>query len=373
MSYDTETLNMLALNMVEGLGPITIRRLLDAFKSAGAVLRASRDLLRRVDGIGPELAERISRWKESIDPVAEMARAGKLSLNIVTRADPAYPPLLKEIYDPPTVLYLKGTLRTTDRHAVAIVGARNCTHYGRVCAERLAAQVARMGITVVSGLARGIDTAAHRGALTAGGRTIAVLGSGLDRVYPRENKRLAEMIASSGAVISEFPLATGPHRRNFPLRNRVISGLSVGVIVVEAARRSGSLVTAAQALEQGRSVFAVPGRIDSYLSQGTHALIKQGAKLMESVDDLIDDLPYLFAGTAGARVDTTDDAPPRPKLTPSEKQVFANLTNEERPIDEIVAASGLPPAQVAAALLSLELKRCAEQLPGKLFRRKMPL
>jgi DNA processing protein len=237
-------------------------------------------------------------------------------------------------------------------------------------AEKLSAQITRRGMTVISGLARGIDTAAHRGALSAKGRTIAVLGSGLDKVYPPENRQIAAKIAESGALISEFPLGTGPNRQNFPMRNRIISGLSLGVIVVEAARKSGSLITAAQALDQGRVVFAVPGRIDSYSSNGAHALIKDGAKLVESVDDICEEFPYLFFdATAGDRK-TGADRPPMPELSGEEELVYNCVSREETPIDDITMSCGIPPSRVSAALLSLEIKRLIIQLPGKLFQKR---
>jgi DNA processing protein len=235
--------------------------------------------------------------------------------------------------------------------------------------ERLAMQIAGVGLTVVSGLARGIDTAAHRGALKGGGRTIAVLGSGLARIYPSENARLADEIAESGAVVSEFPLRMGPQRTNFPLRNRIISGLSLGVLVIEAARKSGSLITAAQALDQGRVVFAAPGRIDSFASRGTHKLIKDGAKLVESVEDICEEFPYLFPAATGGREDGDRKELPRPRLTAEEEAVFSHVSSRERSIEEIISACGMPASTVSAALLSLELKHLINQLPGNLFRK----
>lgn len=366
----TEQESLIALNMIERVGPITIKRLLEAFGNAATVLEAGWEKLRRVEGIGPEMAKRVSRWRESVDIPAEMEKIEKEGVKIVTLSDPSYPECLKHIYDPPPVLYVKGEIKPEDNHAIAVVGARRCSHYGRMSAERLASQIARIGLTVVSGLARGIDTAAHQGALSAGGRTIAVLGSGLDRLYPAENKKLADKIAASGAVITEFALGTTPQKTNFPLRNRVISGLSLGVVVIEAARRSGSLITAAIALEQGRTVFAMPGRIDSYASKGTHALIKDGAKLVESLEDICEEFPYLFPEEGRAPGKDKERALPRPKLTPEEERVMSVLSAQERPIDEISAACKMPPAAVSGTLLSLELKRLINQLPGKLFRKR---
>jgi len=365
----TELESLVALNMIEGLGPVTIRRLVESAGSAGRALGATEDELRRVEGIGPETAARIVRGRKSVDVSAEIRKVQESRLALIPFTDTAYPELLKQIYDPPPILYVRGALKPEDRHAIAVVGARRCSSYGVSCAERLAGQLAGVGFTVVSGLARGLDTAAHRGALRSKGRTIAVLGSGLNRLYPPENRELADEIASSGAVISEFPMDAGPQRTNFPLRNRLISGLSLGVVVVEAARKSGSLITAAQALEQGRTVFAVPGRIDSFTSRGVHALIRDGAKLVESVEDICQEFPYLFPAAEAAAAAGEGGEKPRPKLAPDEEAVFNALSAEERSIDEIIGACSLSPASVAASLLSLELKHLVIQLPGKMFRK----
>lgn len=359
---------LVALTLVEGLGPVTIRRLVRRFGSPAAALEADRGEIAAVEGIGPLLAARIAEARPRAEARREIERALAAGAAIVPYTDPAYPAPLAEIYDPPVLLYVKGAFAPEDRHAIAVVGARRCSLYGAAQAERLAGQIAAVGMTVASGMARGIDTAAHRGALKARGRTIAVLGSGLCRIYPPENRGLAEEIAASGAVISEFPPSMGPQRLNFPLRNRVLSGLSLGVLVVEAAGRSGSLITAAQALEQGRLVFALPGRVDSITSRGTHALLKDGARLVESVEDICAELPYLFPPRAPAAA-AGGPTPPRPRLTPEEEAVLAQLGPEERAIDEITASCALPPAAVASALLSLELKHLANQLPGKIFRK----
>jgi len=365
----SELESLIALNMVEGLGPVTIRRLIVFFGSAEKALRADREQLRRIEGIGQEKAARVSQALREVNVSKEIAAIEKGRFTVITLSDPAYPEPLKQIYDPPPLLYVKGELKGEDRYAIAVVGARRCSHYGTMTSERLAAQIAGVGLTVVSGMARGIDTSAHRGALKARGRTIAVLGSGLSRIYPAENTRLAEEIAASGAVISEFPLSMGPHKTNFPLRNRLISGLSLGVVVVEAARKSGSLITAAQALEQGRVVFAVPGRVDSYTSRGTHQLIQDGAKLVESVEDICEEFPYLFPNATAPGERSDREALPRPRLTPEEETVFSHVSSQERAIDEIIAACNMPASAVSAALLSLELKHLVNQLPGKLFRK----
>jgi DNA processing protein len=363
--------SLIALNMVEGLGPITIKRLIEFFGSAQRALRADAGRLGLINGIGREKAARISRAMREVDVSAEIAAVEKGRFTVVALDDPSYPAPLRQIYDPPPLLYVKGGLREEDCHAIAVVGARRCSHYGAMTSERLAMQIAGVGLTVVSGMARGIDTAAHRGALKGGGRTIAVLGSGLNRIYPAENARLADEIAASGAVVSEFPLKMGPQKTNFPLRNRIISGLSLGVVVIEAARKSGSLITAAQALDQGRLVFAVPGRIDSFASRGTHQLIKDGAKLVESVEDICEEFPYLFPAGVALREDGGRERLPHPRLTAEEEAVFGHVSSRERSIDEIIAACGMPPSIVSAALLSLELKHLVNQLPGKLFRRSI--
>jgi DNA processing protein len=362
--------SLLALNMIDGIGPITIKRLLDAFGSAREILRTPADTLCRTTGIGPETARHIVKCAGSVDISDEMARIERLGLAILTLNDPSYPKPLKEIYDPPPVLYVKGVIEPEDAYSIAVVGARRCSHYGNATAERLSRQIVQHGFTVVSGLARGIDSAAHRGALHAHGRTIAVLGSGIDVIYPPENRPLAEKIAASGALVSEFPLGTTPQRGNFPLRNRIISGLSLGVLVVEAARKSGSLITVDLALQQGRSVFAVPGRIDSPASGGTHALLKEGAKLVESVEDICEEFPYLFQTGENRQPGADTSPPPRIKLSDDEQTVFDTLSGEETSIDEITGACRLPASRVASALLTLELKRLVHQMPGKYFRRK---
>jgi len=364
----TELESLIALNMIDGLGPIGIGKLIGFFGSARDALQAPAGRLRLVEGIGDELAARMARGRAEVDIRGEMARIEKAKLKVIRREDDEYPEPLKQIYDPPPLLYVKGELKIQDRHAIAVVGARRCSHYGVTAAERLGGQIAGVGLTVVSGMARGIDTAAHKGALKRGGRTIAVLGSGLDRIYPAENAGLAAEIAGAGAVVSEFPMRKGPNRGNFPLRNRLISGLSLGVVVVEAAKKSGSLITAAQAVDQGRAVFAVPGRIDSPVSRGTHALIRDGAKLVESVEDICEEFPYIFPSGVEKREGERPEARPRPPLTPEEETVLGRLSRQEQAIDEIIAACKLPAAAVSSALLSLELKHIVNQLPGKLFR-----
>jgi len=365
----------IALNMVDGVGPIRVRALLERFGEPQAILSASRGELMRVDGVGEEVARCITSWRESIDLDAELARIEKSGVRVVMRDDAEYPKNLREIYDPPLVLYVKGALRENERMAIAIVGSRRTTLYGQEMSRKLAYQLARLGVTVVSGLARGIDTAAHKGALQAKGRTVAVIGCGIDVVYPPENKKLAdEIVEKGGAVVTEFPFGVKPDRQNFPMRNRIISGWSLGVVVVEANLKSGALITAAQAAEQGRQVFAVPGRADSILSRGTNRLIKDGAKLTEDVEDVLMEFEYLLP----RKPESAEAAEPRNggteaalKLSETEAKVMALIGQEEIAIDEIIRGSGLTSAAVSATLLGLEMKRIVRQLPGKLYVRHL--
>jgi DNA processing protein len=281
----TDREQLILLNLVPGLGPRRARRLLDEFGGVQALAAAPAALVQRVDRIGPELAGRIVRGLADVGALEQEQRlAARAGCEILTTADAGYPAPLRTIADPPPALYVKGAWRPQDEPAVALVGARRASLYGLEAAQRLAGDLAARGLTVVSGLARGIDAAAHRGCLRAQGRTVAVLGGGLSRLYPPEHRELAEEIARQGAVLSEFPMTHPPAAGNFPRRNRVISGLSRGVVVVEAGARSGALITADQALEQGREVFAVPGPITAPTSQGTHELLRQGARLVASVE-----------------------------------------------------------------------------------------
>jgi len=273
--------------------------------------------------------------------------------------DEEYPPNLKEIYDPPPLLYVLGSLIPQDRRAVAIVGSRYPTTYGQMFAERIALGLSQRGITLVSGLARGIDSSAHRGALTAGGRTIGVLGCGIDIIYPPENRKLFDQVAAQGAILSEFPLGTPPDSDHFPIRNRVISGISLGVVVVEATLRSGSLITARFALDQGREVFAVPGNADSARSAGTNRLIREGAKLVTQAEDILEEISIASPPAL--------EVPPRPKLTDEEAKIFSILGPQSMHVNQVIALSALSSAQVSVTLLSLELAGHIKQLPGMRF------
>lgn len=311
------------------------------------------------------VAQKLSEAVRGNDIDKELASAKKHGVQIITVFEDKYPNLLKKIHSPPIVLYVKGHLPKDSEYAVGIVGSRVASIYGCATAQKLAYQLASRGVVIVSGLARGIDSAAHKGALKAGGRTIAVLGNGLNTIYPPENKKLAgEIVENGGAVISEFPMAMEPLPRNFPIRNRIISGLSLGVIVVEAAKNSGALITADFALEQDREVFAVPGKIDSSVSHGTNELIKQGAKLVQSADDVIEELGLKLKEV---RPDGRAAGALSPNLTKEEAVVYEYLSAEPVYLDQIVAATAFSVSKAADLLLRLRLKRLVRELPGKQF------
>jgi DNA processing protein len=355
----------IALNMLPTVGPVRLRKLLQVFETPERALSAKRMELRAVEGIGPEVADQISSWESTVDLAAELQRVKDFGATVLTQASPLYPVSLREIHAPPIVLYVWGKILDRDRHALAVIGSRKTTHYGSECAKKLAYQIAYAGLTVVSGLARGIDTAAHQGALAAKGRTIAVIGSGLSRLYPPENQVLAEKISNgSGAILSEFSMEVEPDRQTFPMRNRIISGWSHGILVVEAGLNSGALITASQAIEQGRSVYAVPGHINAPSAMGSNRLIQQGAKLVMSAGDILDDLEVLLPE---AKPSPEAAVRPLPPLTDEEKRVYEAINPVETPIDQIAAKSDLPSGTVSSTLLRLELKRLVKQLPGKYF------
>lgn len=356
---------LVALNMVEHVGPVRVRQLLDHFGDAPTILRASKNQLLHVQGIGVDTAEAIATWEKTIDLQAELKRIADFGCRIITQTDPEYPELLLQIYDPPIVLYVKGTLLTKDKHAVAMVGSRITTHYGIEVARKLAYQLASLGVAVVSGGARGIDTAAHQGALSGKGRTLAVLGTGINHVTPPENAKLFEQITTNGAILTQFPFNRPADKQSFPIRNRIVAGMTLGTVVIEANLTSGALITANFAADYGRQVFAVPGRIDSPRSKGCHDLIKKGAKLCEGVEDILSEFEYLFP--ASQRPAASNSALPALELLPTEQAVLTTLAEEEISIDDIIRHSGLPSSAVSVALLSLEMKRLIRQLPGKLF------
>lgn len=376
MPSDTEA--YLALNLLPNIGPIRVRRLLERFGGPRGILAAGVAELLSVPGIGEEMATQIADWENRIDLEEELRRIASHGILLLTRDDPRYPPALRQIHDPPFLLYMKGTLTPADAASVAVVGSRRTTHYGREQARKFSFQLARAGFTIVSGLARGIDTAAHEAALAAGGRTIAVLGSGIGHLYPPENQALADRIAEQGAVLSEFPVLYVPDKQSFPLRNRIVAGMSSGLLVVEAPARSGALITANQALEQGRSVFAIPGPIDRPSSEGCHRLIQQGATLVCTADDLIDELglginslPLEFEPTGEEGIARTEppSSPPvrRVDLSELEERLLSELALGDATIDALSEALETPAGRIGASLLQLEMKRLVRQLPGKYF------
>jgi len=361
---------LVVLNMVDHVGPVRVRQLLKHFGDAPAILRASRQRLCGVPGIGEETAEAIAGWETTIDLAGELRRIGEYECQVVVPSDAVYPELLRQIYDPPIVLYVKGALAPRDRHAVALVGSRRTTHYGLEVARKLSYQLASTGITIVSGGARGIDTAAHQGALGAKGRTIAVLGTGINIVFPPENLELFGRIAGNGAVITQYPFNRSADKQSFAIRNRIVAGMTLGTVVVEAGLNSGALITANMAVDNGRQVFAVPGRVDSPQSKGCHELIKKGAKLCEAAEDILSEFEYLFPAGNHPRPVAADGGMPWPELSETERRVCEVLGHEESVMDEIIGRSGLAASSVSVALLSLEMKRLVRQLPGRVFVRE---
>src|SRR4051812_30434992 len=355
----------IALNMLPTVGPVRLRKLLEVLKEPQQILAAKRAELRKVEGIGNEVADQIANWESTIDLAAELKRVRDFGASVITQDSPSYPRPLREIHAPPIVLYVWGELQERDHHTIGVIGARRTTHYGSEAAKKLSYQLAYSGLTVISGLARGIDTAAHQGALAAKGRTSAVIGSGLMKLYPPENAALAEKIRSgNGAVVSEFSMAVEPDRQTFPMRNRIISGWSHGILVVEAGLNSGALITASQAIEQGRSVYAVPGHINAPTAHGSNRLIQQGAKLVMDASDILDDLQILFPEKQKL---PEGSVRPLPELSEDERKVYDAINPTETPIDQIASTCALPSATVSSVLLRLELKRLVKQLPGKYF------
>ncbi len=393
-----ETISLIHLNMIQGVGLKTVQILRDVFGSAAHALQATSDELSKIDRLTPAMQDILRRKPVQYPIERELELIEEYGCQVLTLYDTAYPALLKEIDTPPIVIYIRGELTSEDSLSLALVGSRDAKDYGRKASYRLSYQLAQRGLTIVSGLAKGIDTAAHRGALESGGRTLAVMGSGLSFVYPAANTDLAEKITASGALISEFPMETTPKPNNFPRRNRIISGLTLGTVVVEASNRSGALITARLAGEQGREVFAVPGEIFSELSTGTHRLINNGAKLVNTVDDLLNELPRhtvnqiqsaasaspmsnvetepspeapvvekRTAAQPSIEVEQPSQVTPPPDLTPDEKTVFDAIEDPSSHIDTIARATQLPIGQVSSVLLMLELKGVVQQLPGKRF------
>jgi len=351
-----------ALQIAVNPGYRSLYHLYRYFPSGRSVLEADVEELKRIPHIRPQVLERIIQLRHKADPEQIAEELKKSGTEVIMLGDPNYPIALAQIADPPVILYTRGRLPEPTVPLLAMVGSRRATPYGKAIARRFAEDLVKLGWGIVSGMARGIDTAAHEGALEGGGYTIAVFGCGINICYPQENKKLRERIEAEGCVLSEFPPDCGPHPRNFPIRNRIISGCSLGTLVIEAGERSGALITAYKALEQGRDVFAIPGSLTSKYSKGTNRLIKQGAKLVECIEDIIEEYPYL-----------TWEMPPTPKkgsvptLTLEESCVLRNLGLEPVHIDQLVEKTGLSVSRVGSILTMLEFKGLAKQLPGNYY------
>jgi DNA processing protein len=401
MSLSTEQREWLTLTLVPGVGATHFIHLLARFGTPREVLRASEAALAEV--VGPKLGQRLRTYQEVVDVDAQARALDQYQARLITMEDPEYPPHLAEIYDPPLVLFVRGDLYEADQYAVALVGTRKPTPYGIRMAERIAGDLARRGLTVVSGMATGVDAAAHQGAIDAGGRTLAVLGCGVDIVYPAENAELMHHIIQHGCVVSPFPMGVKPSKGHFPHRNRFISGLSLGTLVIEAPPGSGSLITARHAAEQGREVFALPGPVGQRNSMGPHALIREGAKLVETAEDIVVELEVPAAArqpAAISNVENTEEpselefeepvapkipdppkapavppAPPppgprpgpRPVLSALEKDVLSVLSVEGSFVDEIAMACRIPVSEALSSLTLLELKGMVRQFSGKRF------
>ena len=364
---------LIGLSLVDGVGPQLLRALLAAFDTPSAVFRASRSALTRVDRVGDQIAEAILTFDDQAAVDREMERAEELGATLISPWDERFPDRLREIYDPPPYLWMRGTLPEVDRPMVTVVGTRRCTDYGRAQAHHFGAELVRRGFTVVSGLAYGIDAAAHKGALDAGGRTIAVLGSGVGRIYPQKHTALAERITENGAVLSEYGLDAEPKSHHFPERNRILSGLSLGTLVVESYSKGGALITARLAVEQNREVFAVPGGVTKDSSRGTNRLIQRGhAKLVMEVEDLLEELPDVTV-TDPEEVDAetvSAGAGPDPEDLSGDEEVLYNaLSDTPIHVDELCEETGLDPSSALPTLLELEFKGFVRQLAGKQFRR----
>jgi len=358
----------LRLHLADGVGALTFRKLIEAFGSPAAALDAGQAGWRSVHGIGEKTAAAIKAVTDE-QVRDELQLADRAGVRILLAGDAEFPEALRHIHDCPVVLYVRGRLDRNDAVALGIVGSRRCTYYGLEQAERFGGLLARAGFTVVSGGARGIDTAAHRGALAAGGRTLAVMGCGLSKTYPPENAELFEQIIAEdrGALVSELPMAVGVQSRNFPLRNRIISGLTLGTLVVEAARKSGAMITAREAIEQGREVFAVPGRIDSVMSQGTNYIIGSGsAKLVQDLDDILDGLGEV-GRTLTTPEPTDDEKLAAAVLNPRERSLVAALKEREKSLDELVRETRLDASAVISTLTMLAIRGVVAQRPGSVF------
>jgi DNA processing protein len=358
----------LALTLTPGIGSILIKRLLEQFKTPEVVFHASKRELLKIEGLGEKVAGEIQKGPLENVVEKELSLLKKVRGKIITLKDDNYPKRLKDIYDPPALLYVRGEIKKEDELAIAIVGSRKTTPYGRWITEKIGQDLARHRVTVVSGMARGIDSVAHKGALQGEGRTIAVLGCGVDVIYPFENRDLFYQIIEHGAILSEFPMGSPPEGGHFPKRNRIISGLSFGTVIVQASEESGSLITANYALEQGREVFAVPGNVGAEGSRGTNRLIKEGAKLIESSEDILEEiLPQWRRG----QEEIPKAEEPISALTEEEKVLYDFLGETPLHIDALIRESQMDPGRVASLLLNLEVKGLICQWPGKCFNKKM--
>ncbi len=365
-----ELRDLLALHLTPGVGPRTAAALLEQFGSAAEVLRASEARLRDVPNVGPRIAEAVREAAANPEIDAEMERVAKGQVRILIKGTPDYPESIASIPDPPLLLYLRGELTPADAGAVALVGSRHCTEYGRRTAARLAAALARAGVTIISGLARGIDGIAHRAALEAGGRTIAVLAGGLSRIYPPEHRELADQAAASGALLTESSMMQEPFAALFPARNRLISGLSRLVVIVEAGPGSGALHTAHHAAEQGRTVMAVPGPADAEASAGCNALIRDGAILCRGPDDVLEELHGVSAVSQTAKTAARPATAPPPGLSEEQRRVWDFLADGVRTVDELAQHLGRTAPQLAGALMTMEMKRAIRRLPGNRYERR---
>lgn len=362
--------NIMKLALTPDIGPMKFRALIERFGSPEAVLNASKKDLASVNRIGQKTAQGILEAAGSDAARREIEKAAALGVEIIPCSDPRFPAPLLEISDPPILLYVKGNAAALSKIQIAIVGSRRNTFYGRSQGERIAAELGRLGLVVTSGLARGIDSAAHRGALKGGGQTVGVLGCGIDVVYPPENAELFEQVAASGAIVSELPFGTSPDTGNFPRRNRIISGVSAGVLVVEAGTKSGALITAKYAAEQGRPVFAMPGPVTSAVSRGTHQLLREGAALVEDALDIVREItPELMREKASS--DGSSEYHEPEGLDADQSACYEFLGPEPRHMDFFAAKTGLPVDRVQCAMVKLLLKKLAKQLPGSLFVRSI--
>lgn len=359
----------IALNMLPKIGPVRVRKLLEFLGSAEAILKAPISTLTRASGVGNETAKIISSWQDHIDLTSEINEAAARNISIITEEDENYPAPLRNMYDPPLALYVWGELLPRDKHAISIVGSRKTSNYGRETARKLSLQLASAGLTIVSGMARGIDTYAHEGAIAAKGRTIAVLGSGLGQIYPPENMALAEKIAAShGAIVSEFPIHQVPDKKTFPMRNRIVAAWSNATLVVECPKWSGSMITANLATEMGKPIYAVPGPIDRPSSAGCNHLIREGATLITSADDILDDLSALPLIDVSHREPSEQARPDPSNLNEIETLIYQQLSAEEISIDQLVAATQLKMPALLPALLTMEMKKIITQLPGPRYK-----